>query len=91
VGHDWPRQEEVPRLSLGTPSTEIFNSAVAPLGTITVALQVLKAIICCRQHTVAAVLQERLIHIMYASKWYHFCSGVCNVSKANILFPMDWK
>jgi hypothetical protein len=23
---------------------------------------------------------------MYASpKWYHFCSGVCNVSKANIL------
>jgi hypothetical protein len=24
---------------------------------------------------------------MYASsKWYHFCSGVCNVSNANILF-----
>jgi hypothetical protein len=41
---------------LGTPSTEIFNPAVAAAGLIiTVALQVLKAIICCRQHIAAGL------------------------------------
>jgi hypothetical protein len=44
VGHDWPLSGGSPDSSLGTPSTEIFNAAAAGL-IITVALQVLKAII----------------------------------------------
>jgi hypothetical protein len=81
-------QEEVPDSSFRNSFNRDFNPAVAAAGLIiTVALQVLKAIICCRQHTVAQqVFQERLIHIMYASPNGTTCSGVCNVSKANILF-----
>jgi hypothetical protein len=59
VAGDWPRQEECPDSSFRNSFNRDFNPAVAAAGLIiTVVLQVLKAIICCRQHTVAAGLSR---------------------------------
>jgi hypothetical protein len=72
----------------GTPSTEIFNPAVAA-ATFTTGVPGAKSHLLSPTYGSAAGLSVGTANPYYVSpKWYHFCSGVCNVSKANIL-PMD--